>query len=352
MLKKREEQRRKEEQLEKEKEERLKKEKRKKAVRAAAVCFGIIAVCCGIFSLFKFVILPKTQVSDIKETTAESKNYSYVNSVVETESPPDSEYDSTKDYVPRGTAVITANDSKTYTAIANSLMMYSNRIESGSTSMLLYMGLDNRLDDDSYYGIGDTYSAENMIYFSNMFSVERKSDALCVVDIDNKETDITPPENAELWYPGEENGLEPESILLSDVKSIIFDRENTPDFDVRYACVYTSDETYLSPVAYIWFNINTSSGGIPYMEFSKELTQYADQPVTVQNMEKLIITKNGSSGSMFSAPESIECRAELRSGDDVSFEMNSYFSFWTMGSNGSLKNPGRDKLKEIDFYPE
>lgn len=330
--------------------ERVNSGKQKKATRIACICLAALIAGAGIFSLFKYVILPNTQNGEPAATTA-AKQYSYVKNVEETESPPAAEPDSSKDYVPKGTAVITTNDGKAVTAIANSLTMYAADIESDRSAPWLYMGLDNALPED-FNSSENSYSGENMIYFADMTGVERASGALRITDIDGKQTDVTPPDTAELWYLGEANDIKPETVLLSNVKSISFDRDSTPDFEVRYARVSTTQENYLSPVAYIWFNINLSSGGIPSMKLSQELTIYTDQPVTVQNMKKYVVTKNGKSGTSFSAPEGIECRAELRNGDDVSFEMSGYFSFFAMGHNGAIKRPAREDLKEIDFYPE
>lgn len=343
-----EEEKRRQKELEKQRSEERKREKQKKLIRGVSIGAAALVLAVGIFSLVKFVILPGNQNASDDDS---SDDYVYVKSVDDTnEDVSAAEPDSTKDYVPKGTATIKTTGGETLTAIANSLTMYADNVESGVSAAYPYMGLDNALPDD--YSSDTSYKGENMIYFADMTSVERKSDALVVTDIDDNQTDITPPDTAELWYLGEENGLEPETVPLTDVKSISFDRDNTPDFEVRYARVSTTEESYLSPIAYVWFNINLSSSGIPSMKLSKELTSYADQPVTVQNMKKFTVTKNGSSGSMFSAPESIECTAELRNGDDVSFTMAGYYSFYAMGRNGALKEPDRENLKEIDFYPE
>ena len=343
-----EEEKRRKKELEKRRLEELKREKRKKLIKGVSIGAAALVLAVGIFSLVKFVILPANQNASDADS---SDGYVYVKSVDDTnDNVPAAEPDSSKDYVPKGTATITTTDGKTLTAIANSLTMYADHVESGVSAAYPYMGLDNALPDD--YSSDTSYKGENMKYFADMTSVERKSNALVVTDIDDNQTDITPPDTAELWYLGEANGLEPESVLLSSVKSISFDRDTTPDFEVRYARVSTTKESFLSPIAYVWFNINLSNSGIPSMKLSKELTTYADQPVTVQNMKKFTVTKNGSSGSAFSAPESIECTAELRNGDDVSFTMAGYYSFYAMGHNGALKEPSREDLKEIDFYPE
>ncbi len=310
-------------------------------VLAVVIVLAFVLGGSGYF-FYKTVIKPHVQTADATETVFEPLTEA-------TEAPTEREVTEgiqepvSNDYIPEGTAVITTVYGDEYTAIANSLTMWADNIIKYKLDNDIYSGLDNELPND-YDG---DYQGENMVYFTEMESVERVSDALNVKKTDGTQITVTPPEAADLWYIGESDLIEPNSLLLSDIQSITFDRNTTPDYNIIYAFVSANEERFYSPVAYIWFT------RIDYynFRFEKNLDHYTEQPVNVENMRSFYVKKQTqrSFSDTGSKPESIEAEAELLDGTQLEFEMNGFFSFRSMKRNGELASHYSYNMIGIDF---
>ncbi len=251
-------------------------------------------------------------------------------------------------YAPKGTAVIETVDGKTYSAIANSLILKveAHGIEYNRFAPCLYEGLDNSYEKSNQ---GQDYKAENMIYFSDMVSVERNGDILEILDYDDEKKEISLPENSEIWFIGEQDGLMPSIIPADSITRISFNRTRTPQTSIKYCRVDMVEGSFYSPAAFLWFLIDYAKSGIPAMHFEKELTLFSGVPLPLKRIRKIVVTKNGKDSTMFSPSTAMTVAAYLKNGEEIEFDMGGRYSIYVMAAHGLLKNPGRSNLKAIEI---
>ena len=245
-------------------------------------------------------------------------------------------------YKPDGTAIIKTTDGREFTAVANSLVLKATGIEPSSMGFRLYNGLDSVSRIRNYH-------AENLIPFSDMLSVERAEDALIVTDSEG-ETRITLDLRDELWFIGEKDGFMPTRIEAGTIRSIAFDREHTPAVDICFCRIRKKDGTLLSPVSFLWFKDSISKTGVPFDDYFKDLTSYADAPVSFRQIKKITVTENGTNGSAFEPPKPLRLAVTLKKGDRVDVPIKSYrFFIAAMTRHGLIKYLSNETLQEIEF---
>lgn len=251
-------------------------------------------------------------------------------------------------YVPKGTAVIETVDGKTHSAIANSLILKvdAHGIEGNAFAPRLYEGLDNSYEK---MNPGQGYKAENMIYFSDMVSVERNGDILEILDYDDEKKDISLPVNSEIWFIGEQDSLMPSIISADSIARISFDRAKTPVTPIKYCRVDMAEGSFYSPAAFLWLLIDYAKRGIPSMRFEKELTLFSGVPLPLKRIKKIVVTKNGKDSTMFAPPTAMTVAAYLKNGEEIGFDMGGRYSIYAMAARGVLKYLGRSDLKEIEI---
>ena len=252
------------------------------------------------------------------------------------------------DYSPSGTAIIETLDGTRYTAIANSLVLKTDEVES-SGSEQLYKGLDNPANDDDS-GISD------LISFGEIESVTRNGDKLDVVDIDGLTTSLGLLEEGEILFIGEKDTGTPTSVLEKDIRSITFDRSSTPPTEIKYCTVRLDSGFYKSPVAFLWFNVNANEGqGWPWMYLAQDLRVYAGIPLPVKRIQELIVTKNGNPSNILTVtednphPEQTEMTIRLTTGEEAYIITGHYFSIYTMSAYGALREPSVSELRSIEM---
>ncbi len=245
-------------------------------------------------------------------------------------------------YVPKGTAYIKTTDGTTHTAIANSLIFCTKNVQKWTTGPNVFEGLQTQ-DDSSGNPGGE------LVYFSDMESVRKIGENLIVTDIDDEKSEIVLHDEAEIWFIGEKDALYPSTVLAKDISEIAFDRSKTPSTVIRYGIITTTEGSFLSPYAFIWFRANVSRSGIPSMVFTKDLSSVSSVPLNFKRVKNITVTKNGTDNSMF--PEDMEMTATLKNGEEASLALRRYGSFYAMSANGTMRVLSRAELKAIEILP-
>lgn len=247
------------------------------------------------------------------------------------------------DYVPKGTAYITLTDGTVYEAIANSLLCCAVGIEiNAGNYQRLYPGFDNPSKDISY-------RLEKMVLFSDMQSVSRQEDTLCVCDYDDEMIVIHPVKDMQLWFIDGNDNKQHNCIAIDHLQSITFNRFLTPSFDVA-GCILTFEDGMLSvPFSYLVFNIDFSNTGIPEMKLTTELSPISDFPLTLKRIRRLTVIKLIKAAKMYSPLTEAEIEVDLKNGETSRFTFSRRVNILALTGNGVLKSFGVEKLKSIDF---
>ena len=252
------------------------------------------------------------------------------------------------DYSPSGTAFIETLDGTRYTAIANSLILKTDEVES-SGSEHLYKGLDDLVNDENP-------DESALISFAEMESVTRNGDMLDIVDIHGSTTSLELLEEGEILFIGEKDTGTPTSVLEKDIRSITFDRSSTPPTEIKYCTVRLDSGFYRSPAAFLWFNVNANEGyGLPSMYLTQDLRVYAGIPLPVRRIQVLIVTKNGNDAQYYVIteedphPEETEMTVKMTTGEEAYIITGHYFSIYTMAADGALRNPSVRELRSIEM---
>ena len=252
------------------------------------------------------------------------------------------------DYSPSGTAIIETVDGSKYTAIANSLVLKTDEIAS-TWADILYKGLDNPANDQNS-------DDSDLISFAEMESVTRNGEKLDIVDIDGLTTSLDLLESGEILFIGEKDTGAPMSVYEKDIQSITFDRNSTPPTEIKYCTVKLDSGSYRSPVAFLWFTVNTNEGhGMPSMHLCQELSTYSGIPLPVKRIQKLTVTKNGTDPNMYVVtednphPDQTEMTIELTTGEEANITTGHYFNIYTMAKYGAIQEPSYSELREIEM---
>lgn len=252
------------------------------------------------------------------------------------------------DYSPSGTAIIETVDGTQYTAIANSLVLKTDEIES-TWADILYKGLDNPANDQNS-------DDSDLISFAEMESVTRNGDKLDIIDIDGQTTSLNLLDSGEILFIGEQDTGAPMSVYEKDIRSITFDRNSTPPTEIKYCTVKLDSGSYRSPVAFLWFTVNTNEGhGMPSMYLCQELSTYSGIPLPVKRFRKLTVTKNGTDANMYVVtednphPDQTEMTIELTTGEEANITTGHYFIIYTMAKYGAIQEPSYSELREIEM---
>ncbi|MBR6090534.1 MAG: toll/interleukin-1 receptor domain-containing protein [Anaerolineaceae bacterium] len=247
------------------------------------------------------------------------------------------------DYEPKGTVRIRVNDGSVLDGIANSIVMVTNYSDSEySGSENFYTGIfptDKKAADGSRI----------MISFLELVSMERDGSSFTVTD-DAGNTDVFElPTDAWFWFIGPDSEYEPVKVKVSDIDALTFDREATPDTAIKYATVYCEEGNFRAPAAFVGIRLDSGSGPFQAMKISQDFSQYSGYPVRINNLDRLIVKKQGLEGSMFAAPTNMEILAELKNGETVEFEMGGYYSIYAMAKYGMIDLLPRSSLQAIIF---
>lgn len=247
------------------------------------------------------------------------------------------------DYVPKGTAHITLVDGTVREAIANSLLCCAVGIEiNAGNYQRLYSGFDNPTNDIKY-------QLEKMVLFSDMQSVSRQNDTLAVLDYADETTIIHPVKEMSLWFIDGSDCKKFTSVAIDDLQKMTFDRTRTPDFEVSFCKIKFEDDEVFSPFAYLVFNIDLNSSGIPDMKLTTDLSPIAGFPLTLKRIKKLSVAKLIKPAAMFSPLTEAEIEVELKNGETNRFTFSRRFNIMALTGNGVLRSFGLEKLKSIEM---
>lgn len=250
------------------------------------------------------------------------------------------------DFVPRGTVEISMKDGSVIRGVANSFFLLASGMEPGNRSNeFLYSVIAEPKRDGE-----DTF--RNSVPMNEVVSVRSEGDTLLVTDIDDETTEIRLPAGSYFCFIGEDKKPEPVRVRISEAASVVFRRDESPDFPVRMCTVYCTEGYFRTPAAFIAVKYNASGSGIPSMKYRFDFDSFAGFPVSARNALMIEVTKNGSRGNMFAPPEDMELRAFIRTGEVVDFTMGGYFNISALGANGILRDLTRETTKCIDFRVE
>ena len=245
-------------------------------------------------------------------------------------------------YVPKGTAIITAKDGTVYTAIANSLVFCSKNVNGITTAASFFQGLQTKVGSDGK-------PRGEMIYFSDMESVNMNGDKLIIKDFDEEETEIELDSGAELWFIGEKDGISPTIIRAAEIQSITFDRTKTPATSIRYGCITTIDGSFLSPLCFIWLKHNVGRGA-PRLEYTKDFSCLSREPLPFKRIKRITVTKNSTQAHKYAPITDMEMKALLKNGEEIDLVMNGHWDgFCAMTASGVMRGLPRSSLKEINM---
>lgn len=246
------------------------------------------------------------------------------------------------DFEPKGTAVIELKDGTVMTGIANSFVLKATRMEKRTMgNECLYTGLDTP-------DINNDYKLTNMMQFLEMKKIEYSKGKFKVTDCGGEIRWFTLPVETQFWFISAESQYEPSKIDADSIRSVTFDRGNTPEFPVKFCTVYCKEGSFRSPVCFI----SIKSGSPLGMKIAHDFSAFSGYPLRLKYLVRLNVTKPGADGNMFAPPKGIELTAELNTGDDVDFIMNGYFSIMVMSRFGHILNLSRSSFQGLEMDTE
>jgi surface protein len=251
------------------------------------------------------------------------------------------------DYVPEGTATIVTKDGTEYTAIANSLVRKARGIEPSRFPANLYSGYDNPSEDSEYL-------AKDMVYFKDMASLIRTDDVFTVTDQSGNSKEVKLLTDASLLFIGTQDNGTALEVKENDIVSIQFDWSAVPDTDVKYCKITQTDGSFTAPTALFWLlvNKNEGTGNPPSMMLSRELTPYSDRQISIQDLDRIEITKNPTDAEIGDSAEDYQTKMTvyLKDGDQIDITTSKFIVFYAKAKDGLMHSLNNSRLSEIVFY--
>ena len=246
-------------------------------------------------------------------------------------------------FVPRGTAQITMSDGTKIEAIANSLLCYTAKMEKNfCTTPRLYAGLDNYHDDNNYH-------LEDMILFADMQSIKRQGDILLITDYDEETTEIRLVEDMTFWCLDGGSKNKYNSITVSEIDEVIFNRMETPDFSIGICKITMQDGVFTVPSAYLNFLIDFKNSPFPNMKITTDLVPLSGYALNLKRIRTFSVVKIIKAAEMYSPETEAEIEGNLKNGETYRFTFKRRISIYALTGNGVLRCFGIQNLKSIEL---
>ena len=160
--------------------------------------------------------------------------------------------------------------------------------------------------------------------------------------------------DASLLFIGtQDNGIALE-IKEKDIVSIHFDWSAVPDTNVRYCKITQTDGSFTAPTALFWLlvNKNEGTGNPPSMMLSRELTPYSDRQISIQDLERIEITKNPTDAEFGNSAEDYQTKMTVyfKNGDQIDITTSKFIVFYAKAKDGLMHTLNNSRLSEIVFY--